>query len=540
KDGEVFAELVDLYGGGDDGRLGQVVMKLSDFLGSVVGPVQWCEKARKWMETVGGRPSKQMLRAYGELLIEKFEQRRILCEHNAQKIRQLAELEEVKGLGIDELAMVVRFAQLLEGRVEGWARLGEETRRGEFDKLAGGIEELIVKRVPRRPKTDNEIAATAIEEIKDLFREASPTLSEEKLLELVGASLEQQGKALEQSGPYGRMILELAERLGAKYEQAKQRENRLDFGDLERKCFELLNDGQAEELVPSVVAKELQDRYRYVLVDEYQDINPLQNAILLLVSRELSPEKQDNLFAVGDVKQSIYRFRLAEPGIFTARLGRADEDGGGVIDLQSNFRCRAGLIKAVNLLFERLMDAQLGGVAYDDHARLRLGQKGYAELDGAGGRTLAGPAVEVHFLSQQRKGEKADGEEEHELEEAETEASEAELQQVQQEAVLVGKRIRHLMGLDESAQRAEVMDKDSATGQMSLRPIEYRDIAVLLRVTSRHAQSFARVLWQMDIPVYSDAETGYFATTEIQDVLALLEILDNPLQDIPLAAVLRS
>lgn len=536
KEGPVFAQLVDLYGDGDDTTLGQVVMKLNDFLGSVVAPGQWSQKASQWLQTQSGKPSKEMLRAYGELLIEKFEQRMSLCEHNAQKIMQLAQLEEVKGLGIDQWAMLARFGQLLSERIDGWARLIEKVKAGEFDKLANEIEELIVKRIPSAPKADNHVAINAIEQIKKLFREAAPTASNEKLLETLGISLEQHAKALQQSEPYGQMILELAKRLGTKYERAKQRENRLDFGDLERKCFELLNDSQADELVPSVVAKELQQRYRYVLVDEYQDINPLQNAILLLASCELSSKQQNNLFAVGDVKQSIYRFRLAEPGIFTARLSRADQDGQGVIDLQSNFRCRERIIKGVNLLFERLMAAQLGGIAYDNHARLKLGQTEYAKLDDPGKQTLRGPAVEVHFLTQQRKGHREKPPEQQ----IETEHPEASLEQIQQEAVLAGQRIRHLMGLDEAAQPAQVMAKDAVTGQMRLREIEYRDVAVLLRVTSRQAQSFARVLRQMDIPVYSDAETGYFAATEIQDVLALLEILDNPLQDIPLAAVLHS
>ena len=533
--GETFRELVDIYGLGEDVRLSKLVIGLGDFLSSLVSPEQWCRRAEQWLEPAGNKLSPEMLKAYGELLTEQFRQRVGLCERNAQRIHILLELPELRDFEPGDYDKLVNFARTLEKLTKGWLELVKQVQKEEFDGLADGIGKLIIPRTLQSPRTTESQAKDAIERIKRLFREAAPVPSKETLLELCGAGLKDQIQALAGSLPYARMMMELASRLGKKYSQAKRAENLLDFTDLERKCLELLNDGDDAEVRPSQVAKELQERFRYVLVDEYQDINPLQNAILRLVSRELT-DGADNLFAVGDLKQSIYRFRLAEPGVFQDRqrlLGA--EQLGKVIDLQSNFRSRAGVINGVNLLFERLMQAEPAGIVYDEHASLKPGQKDYEKVDDPGKASFVGPAVEVHLLSQNGRGRTVT-----ENQESESADGDAQLEQTQQEAVLVGKRIRHLMGMEKNADRMQVMDKDSETGRAILRPLAYRDIAILLRVTSRQAQVFAQVLRQMDIPVYADAETGYFAATEIQDMLALLEVLDNPLQDIPLAAVLRS
>ncbi|NIA07547.1 MAG: helicase-exonuclease AddAB subunit AddA, partial [Actinobacteria bacterium] len=533
--GETFRELVQMYGSGEDNRLGKLVIRLHDFFSSLVSPEQWCKKARQWLEPVGDRPSPEMLKAYGELLVEHFKQRMSLCQSNAQKIRMLLEQPELRAFNPGDYDKLVSFTQTLERLTKGWLGLIEQVQKGAFDKLADGIERLIIPRTPQSPRPKDPQVKAAIEQIKKLFREAAPSPSKETLLELCATPLKDQARTLRSSLPYARMMIDLANRLDHRYGRAKQTENLLDFTDLERKCLELLNDGSGEELKPSIVARQLQEKYRYVLVDEYQDINPLQDAILRLVSRELT-DGPGNLFAVGDLKQSIYRFRLAEPQVFQDRLRRLGaEQLGRVIDLQSNFRSRAGIINGVNLLFERLMQAEPAGIVYDEHASLKPGQKDYEKVRDPEKPAFSGAAVEVHLLTK-RTSSRATTEDE----EGESIEAAAQLEQTQQEAVLLGKRVRHLMGLEESAGRMQVMDKDPQTGRAILRPLAYRDIAILLRVTTRQAEVFAQVLRQMDIPVYADAETGYFAATEVQDVLALLEILDNPLQDIPLAAVLRS
>ena len=538
--GRTFSDLVDVYGSGDDTRLGKLVVRLHEFLASLVAPQQWCENAQRWLEPLENKPSGEMLEAYGELLVARFKQRMSLCRSNSGKIRSLLESPELKSLEPEEYAKLVHFADALEALVNGWLVLIGHAQNGQFDSLAADLEELIVRQ-PNSPRTKDQAAKTAIDRIKKLFRNAAPTRSNERLFDLVGISLAEQAQALKASLGYAELLFELSRRLSQRYERAKQAENLLDFGDLERRCLDLLNDGTGAELVPSVVARELQERFRYVLVDEYQDINPLQNAILRLVSRELAP-KPDNLFAVGDLKQSIYRFRLAEPGVFQDRQERLiSATLGRVIDLQSNFRSRVGIIRGVNLLFERLMKAEPADVVYDEHAKLKPGQMSYEQASDAETISFAGPAIEVHLLSQRTRrrfaGEDAPNQEDEGTQPAEATAG---LEQIQQEAVLVGERIRSLMGLEESTERMQVMDKDPDSGRALLRPIAYRDIAILLRVTSRQAETFAGALRHMDIPVYAEAETGYFAATEIQDMLALLEILDNPLQDIPLAAVLRS
>ena len=180
---------------------------------------------------------------------------------------------------------------------------------------------------------------------------------------------------LEAIAPHLDALCELVVEFGRRYQRAKADLDALDFADLERGAYDLLTDA-GDPAGLSVIARELHDRFAHVLVDEFQDINPLQAAILRLVSRETEGDRADNLFCVGDVKQSIYRFRLAEPELFQARIDQAEgaEAGGSVcVHLQENFRSTPQLIEGINLLFERLMTREMGGVDYDESVRLRPG-----------------------------------------------------------------------------------------------------------------------------------------------------------------------
>jgi len=325
-----------------------------------------------------------------------------------------------------------------------------------------------------------------------------------------------------------------------RYQQAKAVQAAVDFNDLQRQAYRLLTEN-GDPSRPSKVALQLQKRYRHVLVDEFQDVDPLQEAILRLVSRETADPPEGNLFAVGDIKQSIYRFRLAEPALFTSRADAFSPESaiGKLIHLGDNFRSREGIIKAVNLVFAPLMSRSFGGSEYDENARLKAG----ACYPPSGGlRAFDGPAVELH-LPEPIKGvaqaSHADEEEADDTDATHGDSQQDELAGIEREAFLIARRIQDWMG--STGERMNVADRPATPGGPPvLRPIEYRDIVILLRSMPRKAEPIANILRRMNIPVSIGRGESGANSTEWRDILSLLRVLDNRRQDIPLAALLRS
>jgi ATP-dependent helicase/nuclease subunit A len=340
--------------------------------------------------------------------------------------------------------------------------------------------------------------------------------------------------------PHADLFLNLVEEFGEKYREAKQSRRAVDFADLERRTLEALTQGAATangRRAPSSAAEGYHRRFAHVLVDEYQDINEVQDAILALVSREClaaqsGKEASANLFCVGDVKQSIYRFRLAEPGRFLDRHRQFKDakSHGRVIDLQSNFRSRAPLLEALNCVFQNLMTAEAVDIEYDDSHHLVAGMP-YPPGDER--QSFHGAPIEMHLLPADFRGgeTKEDGEESTEDDPDETDRAE-------REAMLVAGEISKIVGRHGMAPM-QVMRK---TGQSELAPApaKFSDIVVLLRSVRFKADQFANVLRKAGIPVHVESRTGYFESMEVRDMLALLNLLDNRRQDIPLAALLRS
>ncbi|TCI25443.1 helicase-exonuclease AddAB subunit AddA [Exiguobacterium sp. SH5S4] len=283
---------------------------------------------------------------------------------------------------------------------------------------------------------------------------------------------------------------------GAAYEQAKRDRAFVDFSDLEHYALAILRDGDA----PSSVASLYKQRFAEVLVDEYQDTNEIQETIIGLVSNE--SEQLGNLFMVGDIKQSIYRFRHAEPRLFIEKATRFKQAGSGQrIDLSQNFRSRSEVLHGINDLFIQLMDEEVSEIEYDEAARLVPG-RAYEELE-------ASPELLIV------NGESRD------------------LSKQELEGRAIATRILELVSGDEPFKVT-----DEATGL--LRSCEYRDIVILVRSKKERVEQLMDILTQYNIPAYTDSDGGYFQATEIRMMLSLLKLIDNPLQDIPLAGALRS
>ena len=309
------------------------------------------------------------------------------------------------------------------------------------------------------------------------------------------------------------MLVELTREFIRLYGEKKREKNILDFTDMEHFALEILmerveDEGEAGYRM-SQAAQELSMKYDEVMVDEYQDSNLVQEMITTCVSGWA--KKSKNIFMVGDVKQSIYRFRLARPELFMEKykkytLTDSEEQR---IDLHKNFRSRSQVLAGANFIFRQIMGEDLGGIAYDEAAALYPGavfQEGARE----------------EFLSTEVLLVEKDSEELEDLMEGQ-DAREL-------EALAISHRIKEMVG------KEKVLDKE--TGEY--RPVRYGDIVILLRTASGWSETFTDVLGAHGIPVYAASKTGYFSALEVVTVLNYLQVCDNPLQDIPLAGVLRS
>ena len=363
--------------------------------------------------------------------------------------------------------------------------------------------------------------------LKDLRTTAVKSFAALRDLAVVNPDyLEAVGRA---TGAQSHVLVELVRRFGRLYAQRKRALNGLDFADLEHYALRLLvNEDERGNSRPSETALALRRRYRYIFVDEYQDINPVQQALLDALG------SGDNVFVVGDVKQSIYAWRGAEPTIFLERLREsadaAERSHGLRVDLNYNFRSAGGILEFVNKVFGRIMTASLAHVDYDDTARLRSGISDAAD---ASTGSDAAPIVELHILD-----EKADDSEaQHESNAADESSDNLDLVRPRQrQAALIARRIGEMVGAEPGSTAMQIPDKETG----GLRDVQYRDIVVLMRSLAKKANDYVEIFRLAGIPVSCDATAGYFETTEISDVLCLLKVLDNPQRDIELAAVLRS
>ncbi len=295
-----------------------------------------------------------------------------------------------------------------------------------------------------------------------------------------------------------------------KYTRAKLEKNIVDFNDLEHYCLQILSDnGQ-----PSSVAAEYKERFEEILIDEYQDSNPIQETILSLVARENPP----NRFMVGDIKQSIYKFRLAKPELFIEKYTAYSYDKTSLfrkIDLSQNFRSRANVLDFINFIFVQLMTPDFGKIPYDDRAKLYFGAEYYSKEDDK--------HVEV-LLIERKSAEESEEESEDKI---------AQLTAAQLEAKAVANHINQTVN---GPQPLQVLDKETGT----LRPVRYGDIVIILRSLQDTAGVFEEELKNADIPAFVNTQGGFFETPEIMTMLSILQIIDNPRQDIHLICVLFS
>ena len=396
-----------------------------------------------------------------------------------------------------------KYAAVLEQEIHQFDGLEEIDN---FEELAQFCQNITFGRLPALTNFQgNVLKKEAVSAGRSAIKDDIKAIKERYFALSLDEMVEQLGRM--------RAIAEELVRLALLYleaiEEEKRKKHIMDFSDIEHAALHILVDEKTKELRPT--AKELKKQFDEIMIDEYQDSNQVQEEIMCAISRE--SEGEYNMFMVGDVKQSIYRFRLARPELFMEKFATYDleESKKQRIDLHKNFRSRAEVLDFTNDMFYKIMDADLGNVTYDAEAALYCGAQ-YPPND----------AMKAEVLLYEKDVEGAGW--------SKDEAELDSLSNRQLEARMIAERILEL--------KSDLQITDKATGE--LRPIRNSDIVILLRSLQGWGNDFVSVLKDCGIPAHVSTSTGYFSAVEVQTILSFLKLLDNPYQDIPMAAVLKS
>lgn len=527
-DDAAFRRFVDWFSGErNDEAAFRLIQRLFDFSRSHPWPEQWLgQMAAAFRVTTTDALSRSI---WAESIMQDT---RLGLSGIAELLRQAAQLAASPG-GPEP------YRELIESEWLSAKSIYEAAQETPWHEVAGLFERLTFGRLPSCKK--DQYDAMMQEQTKSLRDQAKKRFAQLRD-ELFQRTPEQYLEELHRIAPVIDTLIRVVLEFGARFEQEKRGKGLLDFSDLEHYCLRILRDRSStpEEAIPSDAALQFQEQFVEILLDEYQDTNMVQEAIVNLISREGS----GNRFMVGDVKQSIYRFRLAEPGLFLEKY-RAyspthNEQADGIrIDLARNFRSRTEVVDAVNMLFRQLMNKQVAELEYDAAAELQFGAAYYPELPVVEGKQQSA-ATELLLIEKGSGTEAASVEEEDGTDELDEEPKKdavdaVELETARLEARAIASRIRRLLG-DEGEPPYLVFD-----GKLKqMRPATYRDIVILLRATQAWAPLMVEELRLEGIPAYAEFSTGYFQATEVEVIISLLRIIDNPYQDIPLAGVLRS
>lgn len=504
--------------GGRESVLEQHILNLSRYAGSFPWPAEWLEERKN--DYAAGDMEALVCSDYGQYLTERVNRTVEGCLEKLREVKRLCELPDGPYM----------YGELTEAEIEQLERL---TSCKDLEEQAAKVPAVTFARLPS--KKDDSVDPAKRELAKAIRNSVKDTLSDlsESYFKTPLELAVEQGKACRE--PL-RMLLDLVLEFDRRLLAAKQERHLIDFSDMEHYALQiLLKREKVEEtggtgtdhaetkyrIVPSDVAMEYRQYFQEILIDEYQDSNLVQEYLLSAISGE--EEGRYNRFMVGDVKQSIYKFRLARPELFLEKYDTYQETGDLCrIDLAKNFRSRIQVVDAVNGVFSRIMSREIGGIAYDDKAALYPGAVYPAQEDPAYGSELL-------LIRKPEKGEREESGigEQH----AEGAGVLVDYDNVRQlEALAIAARIKQLKG------SLKVMEK--STGE--LRPVRYSDMVILLRTTSGWDEEFKKILEQQGIPVYITSKTGYFGALEVQELLQFLRVLDNPRQDIPLFGVMQS
>ncbi|MDO4518746.1 MAG: helicase-exonuclease AddAB subunit AddA [Eubacteriales bacterium] len=376
----------------------------------------------------------------------------------------------------------------------------------DYNEITGYIQQHEFTKLSRkRDENVDDVLKSRVKDLRDDYKKIIDELKKDYFCETEESILEdinESRKALE-------VLVNLTRKFIKAFAEKKREKNLIDFTDMEHFALQILWEYKDGKWVRTQAAHELSLRFREVMVDEYQDSNLVQERLTVAVSGHGTEDK--NIFMVGDVKQSIYRFRQARPDLFMEKYDSYEtkDSENQRIDLRKNFRSRSEVLRSVNYIFRQIMERDIGGVSYDDDAAL------YPEDSFPEGQRKEFAHTEVMLIEKDSE----ELEDEQGIQNA-----------IDMEALAIAQRIQELI------KKEQIYD-----GKLKkYRKVEYGDIAVLLRTSAKWAERFSQIFTSKGIPSYTASKSGYFSTTEIETVLNYLKVCDNPYQDIPLFGVLYS
>ncbi|SHK10611.1 DNA helicase/exodeoxyribonuclease V, subunit A [Paramaledivibacter caminithermalis DSM 15212] len=481
---EYFIELVEGFGGNrEDIKLQELILKIYGFIQSKPYPQQWLrENIEKFNMNKEEFEKSDWIETIKASIEVELKGARDLIEGAIEISREIGgprEYEEALLIDKDNLDCLLKSLRI---SLEGFYINANDIKHPKLKTIRG----------ERKQEVDENLQEE-VKELRNKYKESIKSIKEKFLIKSFDEYLEQINKIY----PTMKYLGEIIFKFGERYREKKFDKGILDFNDLEHYALDILQNDE--------VNREYMKKFEHIFIDEYQDSNIVQETIINHIKRE------NNLFMVGDVKQSIYRFRLADPSLFIEKYERFGRDGESLnqrIDLSQNFRTRIEILDGINYLFKNIMSKKLGDIDYSKDVYL------YKGLDF---EEIQNPNIELNII--ENRIESTD----ESLEKLE------EMSSIECEARLVAARIKELIG-----QRTYNAKKKT------YKPIEYKDIVVLLRSPKTWAPAFSEIFIKEGIPVYTDDNSGYFDTIEINMFLDLLRLIDNKRQDIPLISVMRS
>lgn len=476
-----FTELLELVRKGrDDAELSDTVCRLYDYTQAYPFPEEWIANARALCRADLPEQENPWMEEIRDYLTQSL----AFARQTAQGALDTLAMEP---------ALCEKYAPAFESDLRALERI-QSALYGEWDALCEAVSSMKWARLPNAPKEyADSPAKAAAKESRDRMKDTV-----KKMQEALCASTAENREDMACLSPLLNQLFDLTLRFGEEFQRLKREKHGADFSDIEHMALSLLVERRGGELCRSPLARGLSERYVEILVDEYQDTNEAQDLLFRMLSRE-----GKNLFLVGDVKQSIYRFRQAMPEIFLHRRDSLPPYANGNyparITLGRNFRSRRGVTGMVNFLFHQLMSKPLGEMEYTQEEAL-VPAAAYPESPE--------PDCELHLLDAGGKGDSS---------------------AAAYEARYIAARIQAMLRAGLTVQEG---------GQA--RPARWRDFCILLRGVKGRAELYVQELARCGVPAWAELSGGFFDTVEIRTMLSLLRILDNPLQDVPLLSVLFS
>jgi len=515
-----FINLINTYTTyrGDE-PLKDLILNIYKYIQSTPNPRKWLQEKVEMFNTKERSELDFSKTIWGKILLKEFIEVLKECKTKLEKVKKgllrFTELEKFTLTIIDDIEQIEKLEQI--------ASLEENDI---WDKLYNLSSEFKFSKWP----TDKKVAIEYKEEAKKIRDEVKKKLSSsiEKIFIYDSKTANQDIYSMyEILKNLSKIILEFSEL----FAERKKEKNIIDFNDIEHFALNILiKQNEKGEDEPSEVAKKYKEKFNEILIDEYQDSNLVQEYILKSISNG------NNIFMVGDVKQSIYKFRQARPELFLEKYEKykiVDEKQTNTdvkIKLFKNFRSRENILDITNIVFKNIMSKNLGDIEYNQEEYLNLGanyKQPEKQIEYAG-------STELHIIDLKENEEdifESNMDNEEEIENIDDEENTEIIEKAVLEAKFVANKIKKLV-----ESNYQVFDKD----KKEYRKVTYKDIVILLRATSILAPIYEKELNNLELPVYSDTSSEYLESTEIQTIMSLLKIIDNPLQDIPLVTVMRS